>query len=654
MTIIDKTAVIAFDTETHATISHHCVCPPLVSLCSHQRTADGDDTQLVVKEDATELFISMLDSGKYLVGHNTPFDLAVLVESAPPDDQEYLLRRVFDSIATGQIRCTKIREQLKNIATGEFRIRKYHLATLVERYTGQKLAKGDDTFRLRYAELTGVPISDWPEAAVRYAKLDAIMTLVVYFSQIPEGESVWAVPNALSRDEEAHQMKAAWALHLMSSWGVRSDAKRVTKLRQTLETQMALDRDRFLAEGLLTEKWKGRKPNKVVVGYKAVLKEVRRLVQEAFELRGETVPTTEPSTRYPEGSVCVDRDTLLDTGSPLLRDYAERARIQKTLGFVPVLEKAKSHPFCPRWKVLVSSGRTACGEKEEPGNLQQPPVKGGVRECIVPRRGFVFCAVDYATAELRALAQICYEWFGASVMREALISGQDLHSVLGAQILGVSLGTFSAQLDRGLSSARDARQQAKAANFGYPVGMAASTFARDSRRKGHEIGVRKAQELKDRWLAAWPEMHLYFERVAEICGPLGNGTLTQVRSGRVRGNITFTSGGNSFFQGLSADFAKDALCRVTDECWVSRRGKESPLLGCRPVLFLHDEIIVEVLEDVASDAAHRISELMVAAASDWCPDVPHAAEPTLMRRWDKRAEPVFDAAGKLLVWEGEG
>jgi hypothetical protein len=45
---------------------------------------------------------------------------------------------------------------------------------------------------------------------------------------------------------------------------------------------------------------------------------------------------------------------------------------------------------------------------------------------------------------------------------------------------------------------------------------------------------------------------------------------------------------------------------------------------------------------------------MVKALKVFCPDVHGGAETALMRAWYKDAEPVYDATGKLVVWEKKG
>src|SRR5207249_892193 len=79
------------------------------------------------------------------------------------------------------------------------------------------------------------------------------------------------------------------------------------------------------------------------------------------------------------------------------------------------------------------------------------------------------------------------------------------------------------------------------------------------------LAVTKAKQYIEEWHAAWPEMREYFDKVSSFVGPV-EGTIVQLRSLRKRGRCGFTDGANTFFQGLAADGAKDALWRVSEEC----------------------------------------------------------------------------------------
>ena len=126
--------------------------------------------------------------------------------------------------------------------------------------------------------------------------------------------------------------------------------------------------------------------------------------------------------------------------------------------------------------------------------------------------------------------------------------------------------------------------------------------------------------------------------------------IEQLRSGRLRGGTNYCAGCNTYFQGLAADGAKNAIWEVMKECYVD---VDSPLYGCRPVAFIHDELLVEVPEDIEARtaAADRLAEVMVSAMEKWIPDVKIAAEPAAMTRWLKGAEEVRDEQGRLMCWE---
>jgi DNA polymerase I-like protein with 3'-5' exonuclease and polymerase domains len=142
-------------------------------------------------------------------------------------------------------------------------------------------------------------------------------------------------------------------------------------------------------------------------------------------------------------------------------------------------------------------------------------------------------------------------------------------------------------------------------------------------------------------------MRRYFDYIGKLVEMPG-AKITQLRSGRIRGDVGYTDGCNTLFQGLGADAAKSALFDVCRACYADPR---SPLWDCRPVNFVHDEIIAEAPEHRAAEAAEELSRIMVATARRWLPDVRITAEPVLARRWSKNAESVRDASGRLIPWD---
>jgi len=192
--------------------------------------------------------------------------------------------------------------------------------------------------------------------------------------------------------------------------------------------------------------------------------------------------------------------------------------------------------------------------------------------------------------------------------------------------------------------AKKERQDAKAAMYGLPGGLGAETMVTYAKGMGTIITMDQAKGLIRDWRAAFPEMTPYFKWVDK---QVQKGTIKSFRSDRIRGGITYCSGANNGFQGLVGDGGTAALYAVSRECYTD---KESPLYGSIPVLFIHDEIILESPVNRAAEAAERLGEVMVREMKVYCPDVPIEAEASLMTRWYKDAEPRYEG-GRLVPWK---
>jgi DNA polymerase I-like protein with 3'-5' exonuclease and polymerase domains len=168
-----------------------------------------------------------------------------------------------------------------------------------------------------------------------------------------------------------------------------------------------------------------------------------------------------------------------------------------------------------------------------------------------------------------------------------------------------------------------------------------------------ELDEDRAKTLNGEWFGTYTEMPAWFA-LADSLGTTedGRGSVETLFTKRHRGLATYCARCNTPFQGLASDCAKRAGWLVAKAQYVDT---SSPLFNCRTVAFVHDEFIVEVPDDArAHDAAYELARLMLVGANEYLPDVPIPAskmEPLLMRRWSKKAEPRFDANGRLVVWE---
>ena len=225
---------------------------------------------------------------------------------------------------------------------------------------------------------------------------------------------------------------------------------------------------------------------------------------------------------------------------------------------------------------FVNTGRTSSSRP----NLQNPRREPGVRECYVPRPGYVFASADYEAAELHTLAQICLHFFNHSILAKQLNAGIDPHLSFAANLLKIGYEDAVLRKKSGDSRVSEMRQMAKAANFGFPGGMGPSTFRVYAKGYGIDLNQEQAAELRKKWIEAFPEMQEYFQFISSIVGRGSTGNISHLVTRRRRGCVNYTAACNSFFQGMAADGAKRALFEVQKHC---QSKPESALYGSHVV-----------------------------------------------------------------------
>ena len=302
-----------------------------------------------------------------------------------------------------------------------------------------------------------------------------------------------------------------------------------------------------------------------------------------------------------------------------------------------------------------------------------------IRECFVPRQGWLYCSTDYSMLELCTLAQVTYSWFGHSAIREAINEGQDLHLRFAARLAGCTYAEAQARRKAGDVQIKNFRQSAKPLNFGLPGLMGSAKVVFTARKDGVRFcelaGVlttcgsngkvtewnkrtisptcieclHLAKRYGEIWLSEYPEVREYHRRTiaAARAGERGE-PLTSEGNGMQRLETSANAVSNHFFQNLAAQGAKHAAWLLSKECYTD----PSSVLynNCRLVVFVHDEAFTEVREEVAHECAVRQGEILVEGMRKYCPDVKITCEPALMRRWFKGAEKITDKQGRLKPW----
>jgi hypothetical protein len=196
---------LGFDYETHLIGPDVCPCgevhdqlPPAVCMSWAYVDAEGvTRSDVVTPAEGLEVLAECLDDPTcHLVGAETAFD--VLISCVNSGDFDSWIARWVKAYDAGRVHDVNLRCKMLDLAAGEYRWithsdgRRqrigYDLGTTAKRWTGRLLSKPTKETaathpRLRYAEVDGVPIRDWPTDFIEYAREDSVATIETFHQQ---------------------------------------------------------------------------------------------------------------------------------------------------------------------------------------------------------------------------------------------------------------------------------------------------------------------------------------------------------------------------------------------------------------------------------------------------------------------------------------
>ena len=266
-------------------------------------------------------------------------------------------------------------------------------------------------------------------------------------------------------------------------------------------------------------------------------------------------------------------------------------------------------------QAVAATGRLSSSDP----NLQNIPVRTAegrrIRQAFIAAPGYKLLAADYSQIELRIMAHLAKDEGLLSAFR----NGLDVHTATAAEVFKVELGDVTS----------DQRRSAKAINFGLIYGMGA-------KKLGKDIGVdsKTAKAYIDVYFARYPGVRDYMERTRKQAADQGyvetlfgrrlylptiHSNRPQERAGAERTAI------NAPMQGTAADIIKRAM--VTVDNWLA-----STALDARVILQVHDELVLEVREDLVEQVAQEIRVHMSGAAQL---DVPLVVDVGVGANWDE-------------------
>ena len=242
----------------------------------------------------------------------------------------------------------------------------------------------------------------------------------------------------------------------------------------------------------------------------------------------------------------------------------------------------------------TATGRLSSAEP----NLQNIPIRTELgrelRKFFIPTApDRVLIDADYSQIELRLLADIA----GDTAMREAFVSGFDIHTDTASRVFGVDKDHVTVEL----------RKKAKAINFGIMYGMGEHSLSEDL-----HISRAEAKSYIDSYLSSYPDINRYLDEVIKIAYEQGFVTTKLGRrrfipelaeSNKMRKKFGERVAMNSPIQGTAADIMKIAMIRVHDKL-------EASGLDAKLILQVHDELILEASATDAEAAIKLLCEEM--------------------------------------------
>jgi len=282
-----------------------------------------------------------------------------------------------------------------------------------------------------------------------------------------------------------------------------------------------------------------------------------------------------------------------------IESYRELFKLKTTyLDALPDMISEDSRIHTTFNQAVTATGRLS---SENP-NLQNIPKRTDigklVRTAFEAEEGFVFVSADYSQIDLRVMAHMS----GDKKLIETFMAGEDVHRATAAEVNKIPLSRVTEKM----------RSAAKALNFGIIYGMSAFGFAQAAK-----VSRDEAKEFISRYLEKFPQVAEFIKNTKELARKNG---FVETETGRRRylpeiNSPNFQVAGaaermaiNMPIQGLAADIVK--LAMIEARYITSDTGLRTQKNAAKMVLQIHDEIILEVKEDMAKEVAEKVKEIM--------------------------------------------
>lgn len=267
-------------------------------------------------------------------------------------------------------------------------------------------------------------------------------------------------------------------------------------------------------------------------------------------------------------------------------------------GIAPLIDSSTCRVHTTFNQTVAATGRLSSSEP----NLQNIPVRREegrhIRELFEPGEGYdLLLSADYSQIELRVLADMSQDENFLRAFRQQ----EDVHARTAAEVFGVAIDEVNGDL----------RRKAKAVNFGIVYGISDYGLAQDL-----HIDRSEAKDYIDKYFAKCQGVKSFIDRAVAEAKEKG---YVLTRYGRRRDLPAIRSSNfnqrslaermamNTPIQGTAADIIKLAMIRAD-------KALREAGLKSRILLQVHDELVLEVLQDELPQVTALLQEAMEKAA----------------------------------------
>ncbi|MDO5718490.1 MAG: DNA polymerase I [Tissierellia bacterium] len=281
----------------------------------------------------------------------------------------------------------------------------------------------------------------------------------------------------------------------------------------------------------------------------------------------------------------------------MIHEYRSITKLKSTYidGLMPLISKDGRIHSTFRQNI-TATGRISSTDP----NLQNIPIKTEegrrIRKAFVASEGCKLVDADYSQIELRVLAHLSND----ETMIKAFKNDEDIHTKTASECFHVDMKDVTPLM----------RSRAKAVNFGIVYGISDYGLSRD-------LGIPRAESKKyiENYLATYPGIKKYMDDIVKKGKEDGyvETILNRRRYVPELESKNFNIRGfgerialNTPIQGSAADIIKIAMVNVYNA--LRDRNLESKL-----ILQVHDELIIDALEDEIDEIKSMLLEIMEAA-----------------------------------------